>query len=50
MVLVSRSLDGRRGRAQAVTSSVPAGCLKRDSNPFAFVSRAPRGLLGTPFG
>jgi transposase len=36
--------------AQEVTSSVLATCQKRDRNPFEFVSRALRGLLGTLFG
>jgi transposase len=36
--------------AQEVTSSVLATCHKRNHNPFTFVSRALRGLLGTLFG
>jgi transposase len=36
--------------AQEVTSSVLATCHKRNANPFTFVSRALRGLLGTLFG
>jgi transposase len=36
--------------AQEVTSSVLATCHKRNVNPFTFVSRAVRGLLGTLFG
>jgi transposase len=36
--------------AQEVTSSVLATCHKRNFNPFPFVSRALRGLLGTLFG
>ena len=36
--------------AQEVTSSVLATCHKRNVNPFTFVSRALRGLLGSLFG
>ncbi len=36
--------------AQEVTSSVLATCHKRNLNPFAFVSQALQGLLGTLFG
>lgn len=36
--------------AQEVTSSVLATCKKRSLNPFTFISRALRGLLGTLFG
>jgi transposase len=35
--------------AQEVTSSVLATCQKRKNNPFSFVSRALRGLLGSLF-
>jgi transposase len=36
--------------AQEVASSVLATCHKRNLNPFTFVSRALRGLVGTLFG
>lgn len=36
--------------AQEVTSSVLATCQKRGFHPFAFISRALRGLVGTLFG
>ena len=53
--IVNRKVSGGNrtaagAEAQEVTSSVLATCHKRSLNPFAFISQALRGQLGTLFG